>query len=50
MKFEQHIQVIIKDTWHETGDEYTEDGIEEYADSDGLSSAEEAFLRGYLAA
>ncbi len=29
-------------------DIYTEEGIEEYVDDDGISASEEGFMKGYL--
>ena len=48
MKFEQKVVVKVIDTLQDYDDIYDEDTISEYADSDALSSAEEAFMRGYL--
>ncbi len=47
MRFEQKVVVkIVNDLW-ESGDVY-DDGIDDYVDADGLSSAEEGFMRGYV--
>jgi len=48
MRIEQYVVVKFMEHWKEQGDVYEEDGVDMLSDSDGISTAEEGFLRGYL--
>ena len=50
-EFEHQEQLIIEEVEElDDLDIYTEDGIENFVDDDGISPSEEGFMKGYLGA